>query len=67
MWYCANGYPREAVSQPCEQYIAQGAMRQDLWRCSLCRNYTLMTSHMPPVSFFSQSNTDAQPVVTKHQ
>ena len=22
---------------------------------------------MPPVSFFSQSNTDAQPVATKHQ
>ena len=42
-------------------------MRQDLWRCSLCRNYTLMNSHMPPVSFFNQSNTDAQPVVTKHQ
>ena len=30
MWYCANGYPREAVSQPCEQNIAQDAMRQDL-------------------------------------
>ena len=66
-WYCANGYPREVVSQHCDQSIAQDPMRKDLWRCHLCRNYTLMNCHMQPVSLFSQSNTDGQPVVTKHQ
>ena len=67
MYYCANGYPRDLVSQPSDQSVAQDPMRKELWRCHLCRNYTLMNSHMPPVSFFAQSNTDAQPVVTKHQ
>ena len=66
-WYCANGYPRDTVAQPCEQSIAQDEMRKDLWRCHLCRNYPLMNSHMPPVSFFNQGNTDGQPVVTKQQ
>ena len=67
MWYCANGYPRDAVCQPCDQSIAQDAMRKELWRCHLCRNYTLMNSHMPVVSFLNQTNTDGQPFVTKHQ
>ena len=66
-WYCANGYPRDTVAQPCEQSIAQDEMRKDLWRCHLCRNYPLMNSHMPAVSFFNQGNTDGQPVVTKRQ
>ena len=66
MWYCANGYPRDIVCQPCDQSIAQDAMRQELWRCHLCRNFALMNSHMPVVSFFNQANTDGQPVVTKH-
>ena len=67
VWYCANGYPRDVVCQPCDQSIAQDAMRKELWRCHLCRNYTLMNCHIPAVSFFNQSNTDGQPVVTKHQ
>ena len=67
MWYCANGYPRDLVCEPCEQSIAQDPLRTDLWRCHLCRNDGLMNSHMPAVSFGLQSNNDAQPVVTKHQ
>ena len=67
MIYCANGYPRDKVSQQCETSIAQDPMRKDLWRCHLCRNDPLMNSHMPVVTFFNQANTDGQPVVTKHQ
>ena len=67
MWYCANGYPRDLVCEPCEQSIAQDPLRTDLWRCHLCRNDPLMNSHMPAVSVGLQSNNDAQPVATKHQ
>jgi hypothetical protein len=67
MWYCANGYPRDLVCEPCEQSIAQDPLRTDLWRCHLCRNDGLMNSHMPAVTFGLQSNNDAQPVATKHQ
>ena len=67
MWYCANGYPRDVVSKPCEQSVAQDEMRKDLWRCNLVRNCNLMNNHSPAVCLFCQSNTDAQAVVTKHQ
>ena len=67
MWYCSNGYPRDLICDPCEQSVGQDALRSDLWRCNLCRNCNLMNSHIPAVSLGAQSNTDAQPVVTKHQ
>ena len=67
MWYCANGYPRDLVTEPCEQSVAQDALRSDLWRCNLCRNDRLVNNHMPVVSVALQSNNDAQPVATKHQ
>jgi hypothetical protein len=67
MWYCANGYPRDLVTEPCEQSVAQDALRSDLWRCNLCRNDRLANNHMPVVSVALQSNNDAQPVATKHQ
>ena len=66
-WYCASGYPREMVCMPSDRSIAQDALRPDLWRCNLCRNCYLMNSHMPAVTVGGQSNSDAQPVVTKHQ
>ena len=67
MVYCGNGYPKDLVCQPCEQSIAQDALRPDLWRCNLCRNCKHMNTHMPAVSFGNQSNTDAQPIATKRQ
>ena len=67
LWYCANGYPREMICEPCNQSVSQDAMRSDLWRVSLCRNCQLMNSHMPLVTVGEQSNTDGTPVVTKHQ
>ena len=67
MWYCANGYPRDLVCEPCEQSVAQDALRPDLWRCNLCRNCPLMNSHAPVVGVGLQSNSDAQPVLTRHQ
>lgn len=67
MWYCGNGYPKDLVCQPCEQSIAQDALRPDLWRCNLCRKCKHMNTHMPAVSFGNQSNTDAQPIATKRQ
>ena len=67
MWYCANGYPRDLVREPCEQSVAQDALRPDLWRVGLCRNCQLMNCHMPLASVGTQSNTDAQPVPTKNQ
>ena len=67
MWYCGNGYPRDIVREPCDQSIAQDALRGDLWRCNLCRNCGLMNSHIPAVTVGTQSNSDAQPVSTKHQ
>ena len=67
MWYCANGYPKDLVCEPCDQSVAQDALRPDLWRCNLCRKCPLMNSHMPAAGLGSQSNTDAQPVCTKHQ
>ena len=30
MWYCGNGYPKDLVCLPCEQSIAQDALRPDL-------------------------------------
>ena len=67
MWYCGNGYPRDVVCEPCDRSVAQDALRPDLWRCNLCRNCPVMNSHMPAATVGGQSNTDAQPVVTKHQ
>ena len=67
MWYCSNGYPRDLACEPCEQAVSQDALRPDLWRCHLCRNCGLMNSHIPPVTLGAQSNTDAQPVLTKNQ
>ena len=67
MWYCGNGYPRDLVCQPCEQSVAQDALRPDLWRVNLCRNCQLMNPHMPVPTIALQSNTDATPVVTRHQ
>ena len=32
MWHCGNGYPKDMVCQPCDQSIAQDALRPDLWR-----------------------------------
>ena len=49
MWYCANGYPRDVVSQISDQNIAQDAVRKELWRCHLCRNYTLMNCHLTSI------------------
>ena len=67
MYYCANGYPRDLVCEPCDQSVSQDAYRPDLWRCNSCRNCPLMNNHMPAVSLGTQSNTDAQPVLTRHQ
>ena len=67
MWYCGNGYPKDMVCQPCDQSVAQDALRPDLWRCNLCRNCRVMNSHIPAVSSGNQSNTDAQPIATKRQ
>ena len=67
MWYCGNGYPKDMVRQPCDQSVAQDALRPDLWRCNLCRNCRVMNSHIPAVSFGNQSNTDGQPIATKRQ
>jgi hypothetical protein len=67
MWYCANGYPRDLVCEPCEQSVAQDALRPDLWRCNLRRNCPLMNSHSPVVGLALQSNSDAQLVLTRHQ
>ena len=67
MWYCSNGYPREPVLQLEDRSVAQDSLRPELWRCNLCRNCKLTNSHMPGVSLGAQSNTDAQPVATKHQ
>ena len=67
MWYCGNGYPKDMVCQPCDQSIAQDALRPDLWRCNLCRNCQVMNTHIPAISFGCQSNTDAQPIATKKQ
>ena len=67
MWYCGNGYPRDLVCQPCDRSVAQDALRPDLWRVSLCRNCQLMNPHMPIPTLVLQSNTDATPVVTRHQ
>ena len=67
MYYCANGYPRDMVCEPCDQSISQDAYRPDLWRCNSLRNCPLMNSHMPAVSLGTQSNTDAQAVLTRHQ
>ena len=67
MWYCANGYPKDLVCQPCDQSIGQDALRPELWRCNLLRNCRVMNSHMPVVSFGLQSNSDAQPIATKRQ
>ena len=67
MWYCGNGYPKDMVREPCDQSIAQDALRPDLWRCNLCRNCQVMNNHIPAVSFGNQSSTDAQPIATKRQ
>jgi len=67
MWHCTNGFPRDMACEPCDQSIAQDAMRPDLWRCNMCRNCPLMNSHMPAVSVGAQSNSDAQPVLTRLQ
>ena len=67
MWYCSNGYPRDEVFDTCDRSVAQDALRPDLWRCNLCRNCPVMNSHMPLATVGCQSNTDGQPVVTKHQ
>ena len=67
MWYCANGYPKDLVCQPCDQSIGQDALRPELWRCNLLRNCRAMNSHMPVVSFGLQSNSDAQIIATKRQ
>ena len=67
MWYCGNGFPKDVVPKVEDQSVAQDALRPDLWRCHLRRNCPLMNSHMPPVSFGLQSNSDAQAVVTRHQ
>ena len=67
MWYCAHGHPKDVVREPSDQSIAQDALRSDLWRCNLCRNCGLMNSHMPAGTIGGQSNSDAQPVCTKHQ
>ena len=67
MWYCKNGYPRDLISDPMEQSVAQDALRPELWRCNLCRNCPLMNSHIPMVTIGTQSNTDAAGVVTRHQ
>ena len=67
MYYCSNGYPRDTVREPCDRNVAQDAMRADLWRCNLCRNDPLMNGHMPAVTIGGQSNSDGQPVCTKHQ
>ena len=67
MWYCGNAFPKDLVLDVQGQSVAQDALRPDLWRCHLWRNCPLMNSHMPAVSLGAQSNTDAQPVVTRHQ
>jgi len=67
MWYCGNGYPRELVGEPCDRSVAQDALRPELWRVNLCRNCQVMNPHIPLVSFANQSNSDATPVVTRHQ
>ena len=67
MWYCKNGYPRDLISDPMEQSVAQDALRPELWRCNLCRNCPLMNSHIPMATIGTQSNTDAAGVVTRHQ
>ena len=67
MWYCGNGYPKDMVCQPCDQSVAQDALRPDLWRCNLSRNCRVMNSHLPAVSFGNQSNTDGQPIATERQ
>ena len=67
MWYCGHGYPKDLVCSPCDQSIAQDALRPELWRCNLLRNCPVMNPHMPIVSFGGQSNIDAQPIATKNQ
>ena len=67
MWYCGNGYPKELVREPCARSVAQDVMRPDLWRVNLCRNCQVMNPHMPIVALADQSNSDAQPVCTRHQ
>lgn len=67
MWYCGNGFPKDLVPDCHSQSIAQDALRPDLWRCHLLRNCHLMNAHIPAVSLAAQSNTDAQPVVTRQQ
>ena len=64
---CTNGYPRDLVLDPDDQSISQDALRCELWRCNLCRNCPVMNSHSPVVALGLQSNSDAQPVVTRNQ
>ena len=67
MWYCKNGYPRDPVCEPCQQSVAQDALRPELWRVQLCRNCRLMNNHMPWATVCCQSNTDATVVLTRTQ
>ena len=67
IWYCSNGYPRDLVLDPAEQSVSQDALRSDLWRANLRRNCPVMNSHIPVTGLGLQSNSDAQPVLTRHQ
>ena len=66
IYHCANGYPRDLVPEG-EESIAQDSYRSELWRANLRRNCPCMNCHMPLVAFALQSNSDAQPVLTRNQ
>ena len=44
---------------PCDQSVAQDALRLDLWRCNSCRKYQVVNSHAPAVSFGQDEGGDA--------
>ena len=67
MWYCSSAFPKDLVCDICGQSVAQDPLRSDLWRVHLMRNDALMNCHMPAATLGNQSNTDGQPVATRHQ